>query len=211
MKKILLILSMLIIICNNAAKAQYEKGIMISTGYKHLSTVNLPKSYDAFTVDLTLHNYYYGVDFNSSFNYGKNYISYEPCSLIGLLYCRFVTGLGEDPDRNLVDLTFMVMAASTMSFNIPIGDEDRFIIRPYWSLMRISRVLDAPTEKINPVFGLKDDANEYQLNAAAGVYFSINWDLFMISPFCEYGFGYKKVSPFTGFNFGLSVGIKLYE
>ncbi|MDR1198335.1 MAG: hypothetical protein LBK94_04895 [Prevotellaceae bacterium] len=208
MKKTLFILAVCLVICNNIAKAQDEMGLMISTGYKHLSNVNLPNSHDAFTVDLTLHNYFNNIDFNSSFNYGKNYISFEPCSLIGLLYYQFAKGEEGHSERDMGAMILLAMACSTMSFNIHVDDEDKFIIRPYWSLMRISKVKDAI--KIDAPH-VKNITNGFELNAALGAYLSINFDPFVINPFCEYGFGYNKNSPFTGFNFGLSVGIKLYE
>lgn len=201
MKNTLFALSMFLIVCNNAAKAQHEPqdkmGIMLSAGYKHLSNVKLPNSHDAFTFDLTLHNHFNNIDFNSSFNYGKNYISFEPCSLIGMLYYYFVKyGEGDDSEGGLGTLFFMAMAVSTMSFNIPIGDDEAFIIRPYWSLLRISKV--------------KDYSNRYELNAAVGTYLSYDFGPLMVNPFCEYGFGYSKNSPWKGFNFGISLSTKFY-
>ncbi|MDR2409469.1 MAG: hypothetical protein LBE13_15320 [Bacteroidales bacterium] len=215
MKKIIFIIASALILLPKEAKAQHDEtdrmGIILSTGYKHLPSVKvfpfgesypyIKKSYNAFKFEITLHNHFNNIDFNGSFHYGKDYMSFEAFSLLGMLYYYFVKyGEGgyllQDDNNKLVTLFMLASAFSTTSFNISVGEQ--FKIRPYWSLLRLSRIK-------NVTDGLK-------FNVGLGTYltYEINHRI-MISPFCEYAFGYEKKSPFTGVNFGLSVGIKLYD
>jgi hypothetical protein len=174
-----------------------KMGIMLSTGYKHLSCANIANAYDAFSFEFTVHNHFNNIDFNGNFLYGKDYISFEPFSLIGILGFFFVKyGEGRDllADGEYTGLIIGASALSGMGFNINL--DDSFKIRPYYSLLRLSKI--------------KNVIEKFTLNAAVGSYFTVNLGEVMINPFCEYGFGYKKNSPFTGFNYGVSLGIKLY-
>jgi hypothetical protein len=172
-------------------------GFILSTGYKHLSPVNIENSYNTFKFEITLHNHFNNIDFNGSFHYGKDYISFEAFSLLGMLYYYFIK-YGEGgylQDDNTIMMFVGLSAFSTASFNISVGD--RFKIRPYWSFLRLSKI--------------KNVTNDFKFNAGLGTYLTYEINRIMISPFCEYAFGYEKNSPFTGINFGLSVGVKLYD
>ncbi|MDR3287267.1 MAG: hypothetical protein LBT27_07485 [Prevotellaceae bacterium] len=183
------------------AKAQDDgtgiMGINLSVGYKHLPCINIPNSYDAFSFEFTAHHHALNVDFNSSISYGKDYLSYEPFPIIGII-CLFIanTEHGDELRNNPYFSAFV--AASVLSgvgFNIKFGDN--FKLRPYYSLLRVSKI--------------KNVTDKTTLNAGVGTYFTVDLGRFMISPFCEYGFGYVKNSPFTGVNYGISLGVKLFE
>ncbi|MDR2066158.1 MAG: hypothetical protein LBP85_10700 [Prevotellaceae bacterium] len=212
MKTLYLIIVLLFMLLPKESKAQHDEtdrmGFILSTGYKYLPSVTVPsenrsgakdikKSYTAFDFGITLHNHFNNIDFNGSFSYGKDYISFEAFSLLGMLYYYFIK-YGEGgylQDDNRVIMFVGLSAFSTTSFNIHIGEHIN--IRPYWSLLRLSKI--------------KTVTDGFKFNVGLGTYLTYEINRIMISPFCEYAFGYEKNSPFTGVNFGLSVGIKLYD
>lgn len=170
--------------------------IYIAGGYKHLPCVNIANSYNALTFEFSL-NYYY-VDFNSSIHAGKNYFNFEPFSLLGILYLVMRGGDISDLEGNAI-IVLGMGTFSTMGFNINVND--KFKIRPYWSFLRFSKI--------------KGITDKLTLNAGIGT--NLSYILYedvdgaiLINPFCEYGFGYSQNSPFTGFNWGLSLGWKIY-
>jgi hypothetical protein len=201
MKRLHLLGALAFVLCTQTIAAQsYDKtdrmGIILSTGYKHLPSVNTANSYTAFSFDFICHNHYNKLDFNGNFSYGNGYISCEPFSLIGILGFFFVKyGEGGEFNGGYTGLIIGASALSGLGFNIKLGDYLK--IRPYYSLLRLSKI--------------KDVVNSFTLNAAVGSYLTVDFGRIMINPFCEYGFGYKKNSPFTGANFGVSLGIKLYD
>jgi hypothetical protein len=189
------------VLCTQNAVAQDyevtdEMGIIFSAAYKHLPCKNIANTYDAFGFEVAVHNHFNNLDFIGNFMYSKDYMSFEPFSLVGILGFFFVKyGEGGDLDGGYTGLIIGASALSGMGFNINLGDYIK--IRPYYSLLRLSKI--------------KDITEKFTLNAAAGSYLTVNVGRVMINPFCEYGFGYEKKSPFTGINYGVSLGVRLYD
>jgi len=181
--------------CPEKLLAQYTGkpdavGVILSAGYKSLR-IN-QGNFDVATVELGLHNHFNDLDFGGSFSYGKDYMSAEPFSLAGwLIYYMLTHGFMDDDDTP----TNMVMAISMLSgmgFNIRAGSLN---IRPYYSLLRLTKIQE----------------EKWNLNGAVGSYLTLEFGRVMFNPFCEYTFGYKKKSRFTGYAFGVSLGVKLYN
>ena len=166
-------------------------------GYKHLNFKS--SNYSATTVGISLHNFSNNIDFNGSFQWGKDYMSMEPFSLAGLL-CFYFMKYGEGGHLmgdGMFGLVVGASALSSMSFNIRIGDVIN--IRPYWSMLRLTRLSEG-TEK-----------GEFNINSALGTHLTLEFNRFMISPYAEWTFGWTKESPFNGYALGVSVGLKLYK
>jgi len=178
--------------------AQDDMGFILPiVGYKHLNLRD-NKSYDVATAGLALHNHFNNIDFNGSFHWGKNYMSMEPFSLVGMLMFYFIKyGEGGGLDGGMVGFLTGVSAMSSMSFNIRIGEVVN--IRPYWSLLRLTRLSE------------ENEKGKFKLNGALGTHLTLEFNRIMINPYAEWTFGYAKKSPFMGYAFGVSVGIKLYD
>lgn len=216
MRKLLLIITILGL-CTNA-KAQtdeemWEMGTILSVGYKSAPTSVTNVPFHTFSIGYTEHNYFNNIDFNSTFQYGSRtvngaklkYMNIEPLSLVGMIVLRFIMFGGGDPGGEYVVLMSAIFAQSAMSFNINITDN--IGIRPYWSLLRMSR--------------LYGDIETYRsLNGAVGTNLTLTLGNFMISPYIEYGFDYgfdysrwenTHRGVFKGWSYGVSLGVKLWD
>lgn len=163
-------------------------------GYKRLNLRN--NSYDVATFEVTLHNFMNKIDFTASFQMGKDYMSIDAIPLFGwLLYPMARKSHSEDETYARLAVAICMLGSTT--FNIHIGNY--FNIRPYWSLLRISRLGD------------ESGKGKFNINGALGSHFSIEFNRFMINPYIEWTFGYAKKSPFMGYAFGVSLGFKLYN
>jgi hypothetical protein len=172
-------------------------------GYKRLNLRH--NSFNAITADMTLHNLFNDIDFNGSFHWGKDYMSMEPFSLVGLMCIYFWKyGEGTEPDNSMFKLIVFAGAISSMSFNIRIGETVN--IRPYWSLLRLTKLTD---EKNKAYYN--EEKGTFKLNGALGTHVTLEFGRIMVNPYVEWTFGWKKDSPFRGYAFGASVGIKLYS
>ena len=195
-KIVLAILVFFIGFCPEALFAQYtgepdEMGVILSAGYKNLRINH--GNYEVATIELGLHNFFNDLDFGGSFSYGKDYMNIEAFSLAGLLCVYFMKQGWGDWDDSMVNLMIGAAALSGMGFNLRATD---FLnIRPYYSLLRLTKIQE----------------KKFELNGAVGGHLTFEFGRMMLNPFCEYTFGYRKNSPFKGYAFGVSLGVKLYD
>lgn len=135
-------------------------------------------------------------EMTSSFEFGKDYFSFEPISLVGSLFV-FVTQLGDYESK--LKLAALILAVT--AGRVPIYPLDWLEIVPYWNLMKCTLI--------------KSQFSKMQIYGDIGLslrFFPLEsfldwYDTFYISPFAEYDFGYEKNSPFKGFSFGIKTGI----
>ena len=163
-------------------------------GYKRLNLRN--NSYDVGTFEVTLHNHFNMMDFTASFQMGKDYMSIDAVPLIGWLLFPMAKR-SHSSNEKYARLAVAICMFSSTTFNIHCGNY--FTIRPYWSLLRVSRLGD------------ENGKGKFNINGALGSHFSIEFNRFMINPYIEWTFGYAKKSPFMGYAYGVSLGFKLYN
>ena len=137
-----------------------------------------------------------GWEMASSIEFGKDYFSFEPISLVGSLFV-FVTQFGDFDAK----FRFAAMLLAVTAGKVPIYPLNWMEIVPYWNLMKCTMI--------------KSKFSNMQIYGDIGLslrFFPLEsfldwYDTFFISPFAEYDFGYEKNSPFKGFGFGVKVGM----
>ena len=137
-----------------------------------------------------------GWEMTTSIEFGKDYFSFEPISLVGSIFV-FVTQLGEY-EANL-RLASLLLAAT--AGRVPIHPLDWMEIVPYWNLMK-GTLIPSKFSKMQIHGDVGLSLRFFPLESVLDWY-----DTFFISPFAEFDFGYKKESPFKGFSFGIKTGI----
>ena len=106
MKKIAIFLLTLSFVIQNTNAQSYEPqdkmGFILSAGYKHLSLKS--STHNALAFDISLHNHFNNIDFNSGFYWDKDYMSFDPFALFGIM-CFYFVKYGEggflDGDNNV--------------------------------------------------------------------------------------------------------------
>ena len=147
------------------------------------------------------------IEYNTTIEYGENYFSFEPVSVIGVIaMCMFIDGQGSaTPDM----LTFFGLLG-TSSAKISIFLFKGWVeLVPKWNLLKLTKLYD------NKLYFNGNIGGELKIYLTDGLY---------ISPYWEYNFGYKYISkaksnyefhnenanhdksPFRGQNFGLYLG-----
>ena len=208
MKKLLLIL--IFAFCLSLIKAQSPLGygnsafgIAIGGEYKDLNDG------DFFVGTLEFNAYSSSTlfEYNTTVEFGENYISFEPLSLVGVLaLCMFIDGQGDaTPDM----LTFFgLLGTSSAKINIFLFNGWVELV-PKWNLLKLTKLYD------NKLYFNGNVGGELKIYLTDGLY---------VSPYWEYNFGYKYISkakneyiyhndnannnksPFRGQNFGLFLG-----
>jgi hypothetical protein len=198
------LLVVLCCICACPAFAQYTEtdetdrmGLMIDVGGKHIHFRN--NDYDALGFDLKIHNHFNNIGFNSSFYMGKNYMGIEPFSLAGVVLFFFMKyGDYQNSGTGYDGILMGACMLSSLNFNIRISNN--FAIRPYWSLLRLTKLDNAEEEQYK----------KFQLNGALGGDIMIIFDQFFVTAYGEYTFGWGKITPFKGYSIGATLGIKFF-
>ena len=146
-------------------------------------------------------------EYNSTFEYGENYFSFEPLSAIGVLaMCMFLGGQGSATSDMLT--FFGLLGTSSAKINIFLFNGWVEIV-PKWNLLKLTKLYD------NKMYFNGNVGGELKVYLTDGLY---------ISPYWEYKFGYKYISkaksnyefhnenanndksPFRGQNYGFYIG-----
>lgn len=138
-----------------------------------------------------------GFEYSTRVEFGKNYISFEPMSLLGTVLVT-VSQLGESTGEMKL---FSALLATTAA-KIPIYPLEWLEITPYWNLMKFTFVKDVYEDemKLTGDLGLQLKVFPF-VNA-------LDWyDTFFISPFVRYDFNYDKDPRLKGYSAGVSAGI----
>lgn len=204
-KKIVLLLVMATT-CFEVVDAQstlgYQSAFGIAYGAKYMK-LNDGDFYSFASIELNAFSYQTKFEYSAVFEYGKNYLSFEPFSIVGVLGMLMFNG----QDNNLM-LAAGILGTSGAKIPIQLFN-GRVELTPRWNLLKLTKLYD----------------NKLYLNGAAGVEMKIYLsDGLYISPEWEYCFGYKHISsamkdysfhnenanhsksPFRGHNFGLFIG-----
>ena len=175
--------------CFSQNSHQVENGIAISGGMKHFiiregSFICVSLDFRAFPVKY--------VSFSGSVQWNfKQYWSFEPCALVGLIGVSFMNaqGLGIYENRFM---TLIVCASALSSLGIPIPLGKYFEIAPSYSLLRFTKL---------------DKETKIKLNGSAGLNVSFYYKLFYTNLSCEYTYGYGKKTPYQGLAYGIHLGV----
>lgn len=176
MRKKLLLIVFILTTCLTTVKAQsplgYQSAFGVAYGarYKMLNDGNfLP----FVSLDFNAFSYQTKFEYTTVFEYGKNYLSFEPFSVIGVLGMLLFNG----QNQNLM-LTACILGTSSAKIPIQILN-GRIELTPRWNLLKLTKLYK----------------NRLYLNGSVGVEIKIYVsDGLYISPVYEYGFGYKHIS-----------------
>lgn len=204
MRKLLLFILLAVCIMTTV-KAQSPLGYQSAFGMAYGAKYKMINDGDFFTfasVEFNAFSYQTQFEYTAVFEYGKNYLSFEPFSIVGVLGMLMFNGQK--------DLMLVSGILGTSSAKIPIQVfNGRLEITPRWNLLKLTKLYD----------------NKLYLNGSAGVELKVYvTDGLYISPMWDYSFGYKHISsamkdysfhnenanhsksPFRGHNFGLFIG-----
>lgn len=204
MRKLLTFISLTLCI-STAVKAQSPLGYQSAFGLAYGTKFKMINDGNFFTfasIELNAFSYQTQFEYSAVFEYGKNYLSFEPFSIVGVLGMLMFNGQN--------DLMLAAGILGTSSAKIPIQIfNGRLEITPRWNLLKLTKLYD----------------NKFYLNGSAGVELKVYvTDGLYVSPMWDYSFGYKHISsamndysfhnenanqsksPFRGHNFGLFIG-----
>lgn len=213
MKKLFLCLCLLVLSISINAQPifwQEDRCLSVDAGYKR-ANLNCGNFDIAFIEATAYFEPQLGWEFSTRFEYGKDYLSFSPLSLIGLPFWIYSSTHGGEASVNLIGAI-----ASIATAKLPIYIWDWFEITPSWDLFKLTKLYDDKKLKINANVGL-------QLK-----FYPLCWtypvETLYISPYCHYEFAYKKnaadfaynwwgdnikrtdKSLFFGYSFGVAVG-----
>lgn len=189
---------------------QEDRNLSVDAGYKHAS-LNCG-TFDVAFIEATMYfNPTLGWEFFTKFEYGKDYFSFSPLSLVGLPFWIYSATHGGEATSNLVGALAAISTA-----RLPIYVWDWFEVSPYWDLFKLTKIYDSKKLKINADVGLQ--LKFYPLCS------SYSLSTLYISPFVQYDFAYKKnagnfyseswagnikrtdKSLFFGYSYGVTIG-----
>lgn len=138
-----------------------------------------------------------GFEYSTRVEFGKNYISFEPMSLLGTVLVT-VSQLGESTGEMKL---FSALLATTAA-KIPVYPLDWLEITPYWNLMKFTFIKDVYEDEMKLTGDLGLQLKFFPFVSALDWY-----DTFFISPFVRYDFNYDKDFRLRGYSAGVLAGI----
>ena len=144
---------------------QEDRNLSVDAGYKHAS-LNCG-TFDVAFIEATMYfNPTLGWEFFTKFEYGKDYFSFSPLSLVGLPFWIYSATHGGEATSNLVGALAAISTA-----RLPIYVWDWFEVSPYWDLFKLTKIYDSKKLKINADVGLqlKNAGNFYSESWAGNI------------------------------------------